>query len=353
MHRLLCRTIVAALICTAVAQADKLIIPGAGPQDVTFTDFDGKKLLYRSRSGTANDREMERISHIAVDNEPAFNEAELFFSQDQKEKSIDGYVKTLRSTNKKWLKAYAARRLMVALAGSNRFDAKLVAYLAILTTTPEAAAELKPQLPERGSKFLDAAVADIERALKQTDLAGDQQIALFNFLLEVHRQRQDEPATVATLERIEKLASSLGDVPGVKAQLASVKVSQARAALDQKKYDDAAKMINDNRAFITDPREQSDALFILAEANRATTPKGNVDGLKNVALMYMRVVAHFSDVEGKPNVLASLQATASVLEEAGDKNGAAAAIEQIITTFPDDPAAAKAKQDLAQLKPAQ
>ncbi|HEX8341293.1 MAG TPA: hypothetical protein VF624_10325 [Tepidisphaeraceae bacterium] len=357
-------TLVALLAVAPAAWADELILQGAPPQKVTFTGFDGSKLSYTTSGGSTSERELSRVSHIAVENEAPFNEAEVAFLKEERARSIDGYTKTLRSTNKTWLKAYAAQRLLAALEGSDRFDAKLVAYLAVLAgeapkdpDAAEAAAanatKLKPALPDKGSKFLDTAVTDIESTLKQPNLGGQQQLALYNFLIEVHRQRGDESAETAVLERVEKLAGTLGDMPEIKAQIASVKVKQARTALSQKKYEEAARIINEHRSSIMVPREQSDALFTLAEAKRATASKSSPDAAKDVALMYMRVVAHFSEAEGKPNVLASMQAAAEVLEAAGAKADAAALAEQIVATFPDDPAAAKAKQDLARLRPAQ
>ena len=95
---------------------------------------------------------------------------------------------------------------------------------------------------------------------------------------------------------------------------------------------------------------QADALFVLAQAKHQSAAAGDQTALKQAALSYMRVVAHFGDVEGKPNVLPCLVATAAILEQIGEKADAAAALEQIVREFPDDPAANQARQDLARLK---
>ncbi|MBC7783794.1 MAG: hypothetical protein H7144_08135 [Burkholderiales bacterium] len=333
-------------------RADQLIIPGAQPQTVTFVDFAAGKIVYQTRGGDRNDRELERISHIAVDGEPALNEAEDAFSRDLRDKSIDGYMKTIRSTAKPWLRGFAAKRLNTALGNSDRFDARMVAYLAMLTYNPDAAAALKPDLPPTGNKLLDLAITDIEATLKLPNLTPAQQLGLYNFLIDVHRQRKDEPALTQTLERLDRLSSTLGDIPEIKQQLAGAKINQARSALDQQKYADAMKLVNDNRQSIAEPRLQADALFILARAKQASASPGDMTALREAALHYMRIVAHFGDMEGRPNVLASLQATAAILEQVGDKTDAQALLEQISKEFPDDPAAEKARQDLARLKAA-
>ncbi|HEY0010030.1 MAG TPA: hypothetical protein VGB55_14985 [Tepidisphaeraceae bacterium] len=340
------------LLGAALAPADTLSVAGLQPRPVTFLEVTDTKIVYQTRGGDRSELELDKVASISVDGETAFNEADLAFAKNEKPKALDGYIRTLRSTNKPWLKTYTARRLLDAATGSDRFDAKLVAYLALLTTTPDAAAPFRPQLPDRGNKQLDTAVTDIENTIKLPNLPGPQQLALYNFLIEIHRQRGDEAAISSTLERIERLSGSLGDQPELRAQLAGLKVNQARIALDQKKYADAAKLVDDNRQNITNPRLQSDALYIQAQAKLATANKSDTNAMKDIALMFMRVVAHFGDLEGRPNVLPSLQATASILEQIGEKAAAVSVLEQIATEFPQDPAAGKAKQDLARLKPA-
>ncbi len=347
------RALLVTMAATAsLSWADQLIVSGMQPQQVTFTDFADNKLIYQTRAGERNDREIERISHIAVDGETAFNDAETAFAKEEKDKAIDGYTRTLRSTTKPWLRHFAARRLLIALGTTDRFDARVVAYLAILMTHPDEATQYRPELPEKGNKQLDTAITDAENALKTPGLAGPQQVGLYSFLIELHRRKGDEAGATATLERLAKLAETLGDMPEIKEQLAGAKIAQARLALDQKKYADAIKLIEDNRRSITDSRLQSDALFTLAQAKLATTNKTDTAAMQDTALIYMRVVAHFGDAEGRPNVLPSLQATAGILQQIGDKAGAISVLEQIVKEFPNDPAAQKAKQDLQTLQPA-
>lgn len=350
-----CRSILIAagvvLLSSTMSQADQLFIQGMNAQQVTFVDFADGKLIYTSRAGERNDRELSRISHISVDGETALNEAEVAFAKDDKPKAIDGYTKAIRATSKPWLRTFAARRLLLALGDSDRFDAKLVAYLAILQANPEDALQYKPTLPEKGNKQLETGIADIETALKLPNLGGPQQLGMYTLLVDLHRRNGDEASATATLERLAKVADQLGDLPEIREQLAAARVAQARVALDQKKYAEATKLIEDNRASISDPRLQSDALYTLAVAKRAGVKPSDTDAMKDTALMFMRVVAHFGDLEGKPNVLASLIATAEILEKINDKPAAITVLEQITKEFPNDPAAKKAADDLKRLQP--
>jgi tetratricopeptide (TPR) repeat protein len=342
----------AVLAGVSAVQADQLFIPGMQAQQVTFTDFTGEKLVYRTQRGEANDRELDRINYIAVDGEPAFNDAEVALIKEDKDKAIDGYTRAIRATAKPWLKHFAARRLLIALGDADRFDARVVAYLALLEHNPDEAMKFKPDLPPKGNRQLDTAITDIENVLKQSGIGAAQQVGLYTFLVDLHRRKGDEPAAIATLERLAKVADSMGDMPEIRAQLAGARVAQARLALDQKKYADAIKLIQDNRASISDPRLQSDALFTLAAANRATVNKSDKKAMQDVALQFMRVAAHFGEVEGRPNVLPSLIATAEILEQIDQKDGAAKLYEQIAAEFPDTPAAKQAAENLKRLQPA-
>lgn len=347
------KLVLAALVAgVSVAQGDQLFIPGMQAQQVTFTDFKEGKLFYRTQRGDLNDRELERINYIAVDGEPAFNEAEVAIVKEDKSKAIDGYTKAIRATSKPWLKQFAARRLLLALGDSEQFDARVVAYLALLEQNPDEAMQFKPTLPPKGNRQLDVAIEDVENTLKQSGIAPAQQVALYTFLVDLHRRKGDEAAAIATLERLAKLADVIGDNPEITAQLAAARVAQARLALDQKKYAEAIKFIHDNRANISDPRLQSDALYILAVAGRNTANKNDKKAMQDIALQFMRVVANFNDLEGRPNVLPSLVATAEILEQIDQKDAAAKVYEQIRTEFPKDPAAKQAEENLKRLQPA-
>ena len=332
-----------------VTRADQVLL-NTGSIDATVIAFKADKLTYNDRRGNSIERTYDKVLQLTIDGETAFNAAEKAFADKKPADTIDNYIKTIRGTNKPWLRVFAARRLLESVGKTDRFDARLVAYMAYLQAEPDSAAEHKPTLPSKGSKLLDAAVTDIEAAVRQTGLEESQTLALFNFLIEVQRQRGDDAAVASTVERMAKASTTASNDPAVKAQLAGLKVTQAKLALDQKKYDDATRLINDNRAFIIDRRTQSDALFVLAQAKYAGVSKTDKAALTDTALMFMRVVAHSSDIEAMPNVSASLSQTAEILALVGDKPGAITLNEQIAREFPNDPAGKDAAARLEQLK---
>jgi tetratricopeptide (TPR) repeat protein len=336
------------LAITSTAQADQVVL-NTGPVDATVSSFKDDKLTYIDRRNNSTERTYDKILEITLDNETAFNAAEKAFVAKKPADAIDNYVKTIRGTDKPWLKTFAARRLFDALGKNGRFDAHLTAYLAYLQTEPERAADHKPTLPDKGSKLLDTAVTEIEAATRQTNLSEAQSLALFNFLIEVQRQRGDEAAVAAIVERMLKTSNAAANDPVVKAQLAGLKVNQAKLALDQKNYTEAARLVNENRSFIIDRSIQSDALFILATAHFASVNKADKTALTDAALMFMRVVAHSSDLEDMPNVAASLAQTAGILALTGDKPAALSLNQQIIRDFPNTTAAKQAADQIEAL----
>lgn len=337
------------LLSVSVLQADQLFIPGMQAQQVTYTDLQGNRLIFRTQRGDLSEREIERISHISVDGEPAFNDAELALIKDEKDKAIDGYTKTIRSTSKPWLKYFAARRLLTAIGDNPRFDARVVAYLALLERNPDEALAYKPELPPKGNRQLDVAITDVETMLKQPGLGIAQQVALYTFLLDLNRRKGDETGVISTLERLSKVADAAGSLPEIREQLAAARVTQAKLALEQGKYSEAVRLIQENRTSLNDPRLQSDALYILASAARSTADPSDKNALKDAALQFMRVVAHFSEIEGKPNVPASLIATAEIMEQLDQKEDAIQLYQQILNEFPNDPVARTADARLKQL----
>lgn len=339
------------LLAASVASADELVVQGLPNQKVTILDFRDGRVVYQTARGDQSEREYERVQRLVVEGETAFNDAEKAFAEDKKPASIDNYIKAIRGTSKPWLRAFAARRLIDAMGpDSKRFDARVAAYIGVALTNPDEAAAIKPSLPEKGNRQLDAAVADIEAVLKQPNLGEKQQVELLTFLSEIHAQRGDNAAVNAIDERIDRAMPSNANDPARLARRAARGVRDAKTALSQRRYADAVRLVNENRAHISDPRAQSDALFILASANLQSVNKSDKTAMTDAALMFMRVVAHSNELDDKPNVLSSLQATADILAQIGNKEEAIAVYEQIARDFPDDPAARAAQSEIEKLK---
>jgi hypothetical protein len=209
-----------------------------------------------------------------------------------------------------------------------------VAYLALLQFSPADAGEAKPALPEPGSQLLNVAVLEVENVLKQPKLGDQTKVDLLNFLTDLHRQRGDEKAVATTIDRLAKSSPAAANNPAVQAQLTAQKLSQARAALDASNFSAASQLITQNSGSFLDPVQQSDALFILARCKQAPADASDAAAQQEAALAYMRVVAHSRDLPNRPNVLASLKATAEILQKTGQTADAGKLNAQIAKEFP-------------------
>ena len=336
-------TLLVALSLAGPAVGDELVTQGVGALKMTVTGFAGGKLLYQTAGGNG-EREYERIAKLDVDGEPSLNAAEKARSDGLSDGGIDQYVQALKTTGRPWVKAYAARRVF-DVAGP-KYEPKLAAYLALLSVAPDDAQTRRPALPAAGSRLLDLTASSIDSMLATPKLADVSKIALLNYLADVHRARGDDTAVIVTVERLAKASPAAANDPVVQSQLAGLKVTQAKAAVEKKDYRGAATLIENAKASINDPAQQADALFVLAQVKLASAAASDNTGQQDAALAFMRVVAHANALPGRPNVLASLRATAGILERTGRAADAAKVYRQIARDFADDPAgAAEAKAD--------
>jgi tetratricopeptide (TPR) repeat protein len=334
-----------------VTRADSIIVQGMSPQKVTVTGFVNGKLQYQTAGGATAEREFARVQQLVVDNEPVLNAAEAALASGKPDASLDQYANAIRSSTTPWVRLFAARRLLDAAGPQGRFEPRLTAYLALLSLAPADAAGRQPSLPNPGNRLLEVAVAETEAALKAPKLPDANRVTLLNFLTELHRRRGDQESVVATVERMAKASPTAASDPAVQAQLVGLKITQAKAAIDKGDYVTAVRIIDDSRGAIIDPLQQADALFVLAQAKQANADPTDKAALHDAALAFMRVVAHANTLPGRPNVLASLRATAAILERTGRTDEAIKIYAQIVRDYSALPVAVTVAQaDLARLK---
>jgi TolA-binding protein len=337
-------------LASAGARADTLWIGSTGTGAIQITNAKITKvergLIFFTTSGSETSRELNRVQKINIDGEPAFNVAEEAFADGKFPAAVDGYLRTVRSATKPWLKDWSAARLLAAADKANRFDAAATAYIALVTRDPANAAVQRPLLPAERSTFLDGAANEVNAALGTANLTDDQRVGLLGFLVDIQRSRGDKAAEDQAADKLDEILAKDPTKPAAAAAITRRKLQSARAALDAKEFARAASEIVANRNAFTDPAQQADALFILAEAkNGQVAGKNDPPVLKDVALAYMRVVANFRDVpSAKTQAAEALLKTAEIYERLHEPQTAAKVYAQVATEFPDTPAAANAKQ---------
>ena len=358
-------TLALLLLAVTTAPGDTLWISsgGAGANaleagGVKVTGIQDGRLLFTT-AGRESARDVRQIVRIAVDDEPALNAGEEALAKGLFDVATDQFRKALASSTKEWVKQWAAQRLTVTGQRANRFDAAAAGYVALLLRDPARAAEYKPAPPASQSTFLASAVGQVDAALATPNLSAAQKQAMESYRAELQAIGGLRAAPVApTAAAAQPGGSAVADAASAAAaaaagaQQARGRLDVAAAALERKDFSGAINEIKSNPRLFTEPREQAQALYYLAEAQTGlAAAKNDVPSWQDAALAYMRVVAHFEQHEAvRPFVARSMLKAAQIQETLRDPQAARLLYEQLVAQFPADPAAKDAKAALDRLQ---
>lgn len=340
-----------------VARGDSIFTGTLERPNVTVREVKGGMVYYEMGGRSGEPIAVAKISRIQAKDEPAFNAAEVAYVTGEWETAAENYQKAIadRRTNL-WIVDWSLPRLVDAARRCGRFDAAVAGYIALVKKDPQAATAYKPPLPEAKSAYLMLAVEELAQALKEPSLNAAQRQPLLLLLLEIQRLRKDEKAIVdiaGQLGEMESTGTADGGDGGAGQAAADLRLGLAHVALDQGDYPKAIEQIEPNRRLFTQPRQQVDALYCLARAKYGLADKsGDPTALKEAALAYMRVVAHFNDESNLPQAADSLYMTGVILERLKEPRSAMRVYEAVIRRHSTDPAAAKAKARLEKLQSA-
>jgi TolA-binding protein len=331
------------------AHADTFSIGTLERRGVTIKDLKGDVLQYEI-NGRASETQASKVTHLNVASETPLNDAEDAYAASRWDEAVDAYQRVLRTGSKPWIKDWAAMRLIDAAGKSGRFDAASAAYVQMLLRQPElAATTTKPAMPDAKSTFLTSAVSDVNAALNDPKLTPEQRQALLQYLIELHRARGDQQAALAAYQQLSRIPGVDESDPAVRQVLADARLAAAGKALGAGNYRQAIAEIEDNKAAFVDPKQQAEALYILAAA-RAASAGTDKTALQDAALAYMRVVTVARNDPTHPHLVESLLKTADLLKQLGEPASAGKLYQQVVTQYPDDPGAAQARSSLEELK---
>jgi tetratricopeptide (TPR) repeat protein len=340
------------LAFTSVVRADTLWI-GDTIHDAIKVDGlkvqgvkDGK-LTYVTDQGMNASKPFAKVPEINIDGEANFNAAESAFAKGDFDAAISAYQTVLQSSSKDWILARAAIRLIAAAKVKNRYDAQVAAYVALLQKDPATAAANKPAEAPEHSQYLDAALASIGKALDNSHLEDAQKSTLLTLQLQINQAKGDNAAVLSTLQQLNALGGASDEMK------ATLKIADAQVAYQNKQYPQAIADIEQNKALFTDPDQQVDALFILAQAKYAANgDNADPDTLKDLAINFMRVVTFGSQLNDRPHVAESLYQTGQIEEQLKEPAVAAGLYGQIAKdrAYANSPVKAKADAALAKLQ---
>ena len=350
--------VVGVLLLGSLASADTIWIGSAPPKgqglklaNVKIMRIENGNLVFQSSGGAVTTRELSRVAKIVLDDNDTFNKAEDLFVEEKWEKAADAYSKILSSGAKDWIKTRATQQLIKSASQSGRFDLETTGWTLSVLASKEPENIARPAMPPADSKYLDMASARIQSALNTAGITEPQRTAMLFFLLDIYTAKNDTAQRTKILAALEQAMSRPGSnvPPTVRMELV---LSGARAALADKKYDKVLADIEANRTLITDPMQQATALYFVAEAkNGLASDKDDPTALKDVALAYMTVVAHFKDLPDRPAFVAeSLLKVGQIHERLKEPQTAMAVYKQVQDQYPNTPSAKQAAARIQELK---
>jgi TolA-binding protein len=322
--------------------------------DVRVTSVETGKIVFQTQNGHNVVKDLSSVVDLTLDDEPNFNQAQIDYAGNHLDRAVDEYDQTIQKTDKAWLKAFCLPRMTDAADKSGQFDKAAQGYAMLVLGNPALAAQHRPAVPQFGSQYLDAAAATVSAAVDTANITPEQQTALLAFLLEIQRARRDSAAIDAVASRLTGNPTSGGAASDLAATaLADAKISEARNAISQQRYDDAINLIQTSRQYFVDTPHQADALYLLAQGRQGQAEAANKpDTWKDAAIAYLRVVADFKNSPGAPHVPDALLHAAGILQRLNQPDKASQMYQSILDAYPSAPAATQARTQLEKLKAA-
>lgn len=345
------RWLTAFLLLAAIPiRADQIVVNNLVYNDVRITAMrDGEVFFIVAASGNETHKPLAHVSKMILSDEPAFNIAEEAYVAKQWDRATENYQKTLRTTQRPWVKDWVSLRLLESASHGGQFDAAIQAYIALAEKSPDSLRGVKLAMPKADSGYLKEAIKAVNAAIDRNSKPAVKD-TLLNLLVELHKARNDLQAANETLVRQMQLkAADLSTPEGLRAAV-GLKLNAIRLALQNKEYAKAVQLVQRDAPAFVDAPDQAEAAFSLAEAAAGLLGSSkDAAAWKDVALAYMRVVANFPT--SLPQVPAALMRTAGIYESVlNEKETALRIYEQIATEYKGQPVGKEAEKAIERIK---
>lgn len=308
-----------------------------------------QNLSFTTAAGVSNTKPLDHIPEIKLDDEPAFSAAEEAFAKGDYAGAADNYRKAIASSSKDWLKDRASLRLVEAADKSGNYSDAVAGFIELMKTKPALATQHKPTIPKNQPAQLDPAIALVKQESTDPKLTAEQKTVLLNYLLELYSAKGDTASAQAIIKQLGSVAPADANSPEARRIQADSKLAESKQELAQRQFTQAIGTLVSSGNLFSDPMQQAEALYVIAEAKAGAARPDDPDQLKDAALAYMRVVAICKNLEGKPHVADALFNTAGIEEKLKNSKEAIALYNQVATEFKASPLAATAEQNAARL----
>ena len=319
---------------------DNVKVDGVQDDKLQFTAAD---------SGRQTSKPLDFIPQMKLDDEPAFSAAEDAFAKGDWASAGSNYRSAISASTKDWVKDRSAMRLVDASDKSGNFADAVAGFVALMKTKPALATQHKPAIPTGHPELLGPAIDTVKAESLDPKLSSDQKTVMLNYLLELYGAKGDSAGASGIMQQLGKVVPTDPNSPEARRIQADGKLTQARQQISQRQYAQATQSLEAAGNLFTDPLQQADALYLIAQAKAASARPDDSDQLKDAALAYMRVVANFKGMEGQPHVAESLFNTAGIEEKLKNTKEAIVIYNQVASEFKTSPLAVTAAQNAARL----
>lgn len=342
----------AMLLASSSAFADSIVVASIERKDVKITNVRDGAIEFTVAGRTVEPVPLTRVSRVIVTDEPQLTAAELAYNEKRFDAAAEQYQQALKNAKKPWMKDYIPPRMLLAAKQGNMFGAAVTAYVALLPKDPTFAQEHRPSLAaEVTAQDLKAAATALVAASQDSSIAGASKQAVLSLLLDVYRAQNDFAGAARVGEQILKSGVLDATDPTAARMIADTRLSLARLALAQKKYDKVIAEVEAGRALFTEPYQQAIALYCLAQVkDRGLPAKPEPTVMQDLAIDYVRVASLAKKAPEQPYLAESLYRAGQLCERAGDVKGAVALLSEVAQIAGDSPLAKAAGRDLSRLQ---
>src|SRR4051812_18013285 len=334
------------LLLTLPVLADSITVNNLPYPDVKVNGVKGEEIFFITQTGTEVHKPIAHVSKINLTDEPALNTAEEAYLKKDWDKAATGYEKTVRTTNKAWLKDWCSVRLLESANKAGRFDAAIKAYIALAEKAPDSAKPIQLNMPKAGSAYINDAIKDLNTGISRTKNEQTKQL-LLKLVVDLNALKGDNAAGDKALQDLANTQVALdpNSPEALKAQV-MLKLKGIRIALSAKDYEKVISSIEKEAPLIIDPADQADALLMLADA-KAGKAGEDKNAWKDAAVAYVRVSAN---APGTPQAASALLKVANILEtRLGEKDTAVKLLKQIATDYKGQETATEAENQIKRL----
>jgi tetratricopeptide (TPR) repeat protein len=335
---------VAALSVASLALADTLVVGGNARTGAKIKSYRNGVFDYTLDGREVNPVAGDRVSQIALDDDPVLTAAEQALVGEKWAAAVDEYQRALKATKRVWLKDWVLPRMVVAAERAGKFDVAVSGFVQMLKGDAGVAMKYRPWPAETtAAAALTAAAGELAKASSLAAWSTTQKQAILSLLMDVERVQGDVAGATKLSEQLLRSAVVNKADPASERVVADIYIGSARLAVLKKEYARATALIEQNGPLFTDRVQQVEALYCLALARDGELgAEASKDALKDLAIAYMRVVAAGRGGADRRDVPEALLRVGELQEQLGDKRVAQTLYAEVTGEYKDSPAAARA-----------